>query len=123
MSANEIASMLFRINRKPFEVRCRACKVWRQKTARGGRLRRAEPAADRAAGRAGAADQRLGLDPEAKIHAACDAGAAARRLSQDVADYLSVRGYFPSRTFWRRASCCFVRASTGGGPMWSRIPR
>ena len=27
IAANEIASMLFRVNRKPFEVACRACRV------------------------------------------------------------------------------------------------
>ena len=37
--------------------------------------------------------------------------------SQDVADYLSVRGYFPSRTFLASRFVLFSsRASTGGGP-------
>jgi 2'-5' RNA ligase len=37
--------------------------------------------------------------------------------SQDVADYLSVRGYFPSRTFMASRFVLFSsRASTGGGP-------
>ena len=62
--------------------------------------------------------QRLGLDPEgrkftphvtlARLHDAS---------SQDVADYLSVRGYFPSRTFMASRFVLFSsRASTGGGP-------
>ena len=62
--------------------------------------------------------QRLGLDPEgrkfvphvtlARLHDAS---------SQDVADYLSVRGYFPSRTFMADRFVLFSsRASTGGGP-------
>ena len=62
--------------------------------------------------------QRMGLDPEgrkftphvtlARLHDAS---------SQDVADYLSVRGYFPSRTFMASRFVLFSsRASTGGGP-------
>ena len=62
--------------------------------------------------------QRMGLDPEgrkftphvtlARLHDAS---------SQDVADYLSVRGYFPSRTFLADRFVLFSsRASTGGGP-------
>src|SRR5580765_10220 len=88
MSANEIASMLFRINRKPFEVKLEGLM------------------------------QRIGIDPEgrkftphvtlARLHDAS---------SQDVADYLSVRGYFPSRTFMASRFVLFSsRASTGGGP-------
>ena len=62
--------------------------------------------------------QRIGLDPEgrkftphvtlARLHDAS---------SQDVADYLSVRGYFPSRTFLASRFVLFSsRASIGGGP-------
>jgi 2'-5' RNA ligase len=62
--------------------------------------------------------QRIGLDPEgrkftphvtlARLHDAS---------SQDVADYLSVRGYFPSRVFKAERFVLFsARASTGGGP-------
>ena len=37
--------------------------------------------------------------------------------SQDVADYLSVRGYFPSKSFLASRFVLFSsRASTGGGP-------
>jgi RNA 2',3'-cyclic 3'-phosphodiesterase len=37
--------------------------------------------------------------------------------SQDVADYLSVRGYFPSKVFTADRFVLFsARASTGGGP-------
>ena len=119
VSANEIASMLFRINRKPFEVQgAGPVEFRRQETARGGRFRRAEPAADRTAGRTGTADAALGLDPEgrkftphvtlARLHDASN---------QDVADYLSVRGYFPSRVFTASRFVLFSsRASTGGGP-------
>ena len=62
--------------------------------------------------------QRIGLDPEgrkftphvtlARLHDAS---------SQDVADYLSVRGYFPSKVFTAERFVLFSsRASTGGGP-------
>jgi RNA 2',3'-cyclic 3'-phosphodiesterase len=62
--------------------------------------------------------QRIGIEPEgrkftphvtlARLHDAS---------SQDVADYLSVRGYFPSRTFMASRFVLFSsRASTGGGP-------
>ena len=43
--------------------------------------------------------------------------------SQDVADYLSVRGYFPSRTFMASRFVLFSsRASTGGGPYVVEAP-
>jgi 2'-5' RNA ligase len=95
MSANEIASMLFRVNRKPFEVKVQGLQAELERLM-----------------------QRLGLDPEgrkftphvtlARLHDAS---------SQDVADYLSVRGYFPSRTFMASRFVLFSsRASTGGGP-------
>jgi 2'-5' RNA ligase len=62
--------------------------------------------------------QRIGLDPQgrkftphvtlARLHDAS---------SQDVADYLSVRGYFPSKVFTVERFVLFsARASSGGGP-------
>ena len=62
--------------------------------------------------------RRVGLPPEtrkftphvtlARLHDAS---------SRDVADYLSVRGYFPSRTFMADRFVLFSsRATTGGGP-------
>ena len=62
--------------------------------------------------------QRIGLDPEgrkfiphvtlARLHDASD---------RDVADYLSLRGYFPSKAFMAERFVLFSsRASTGGGP-------
>ena len=96
MSANEIALMLFRINRKPFEVKVQGLQSF------GGRKPRAvvasvEPSRPLIELQAELERlmQRLGLDPEgrkftphvtlARLHDAS---------SQDVADYLSVRGYF-----------------------------
>ena len=118
-SANEIASMLFRVNRKPFEVKVRGLSTF------GGKKPRAVVAAvepSRALIELQAEQerlmQRLGLLPEgrkftphvtlARLHDAS---------SQDVADYLSVRGYFPSKVFTAERFVLFSsRASTGGGP-------
>ena len=81
ISANEIASMLFRVNRKPFEVAVQGLfELRRQKAARGGRQYRAEPAVDRIAGRTRASDAAdRARSGRAKIHTPCHAGAAARR--------------------------------------------
>jgi RNA 2',3'-cyclic 3'-phosphodiesterase len=117
--ANEIASMLFRVNRKPFEVRLQGL------TSFGGKKPRAVVAAVEPSrplielqAEHERLMQRLGLDPEgrkftphitlARLHDAS---------SQDVADYLSVRGYFPSKSFTADRFVLFSsRASTGGGP-------
>ncbi len=119
MSANEIASMLFRVDRKPFEVKVQGL------TSFGGRKPRAvvatiapsKPLMELQA-ELERMMQRIGLDPEgrkfiphvtlARLHDASD---------QDVADYLSLRGYFPSKVFTAERFVLFsARASTGGGP-------
>jgi 2'-5' RNA ligase len=119
ISANEIASLLVRINRKPFEVTVQGLSSF------GGRKPRAvvaniapsRPLIELQA-ELERLMQRIGLDPEgrkfvphvtlARLHDAS---------SQDVADYLSVRGYFPSRVFTAERFVLFSsRASTGGGP-------
>lgn len=118
-SANEIAAMLWRVNRKPFEVTVQGLSSF------GGRKPRAvvaniapsRPLIELQA-ELERMMQRIGLDPEgrkfvphvtlARLHDAS---------SQDVADYLSVRGYFPSRVFVAERFVLFSsRASTGGGP-------
>jgi 2'-5' RNA ligase len=118
-SANEIASMLWRVNRPPFEVTVQGLSSF------GGRKPRAvianiapsRPLIELQA-ELERMMQRIGLDPEgrkfvphvtlARLHDAS---------SQDVADYLSVRGYFPSRVFMAERFVLFSsRASTGGGP-------
>jgi 2'-5' RNA ligase len=119
MYANEVASMLFRVNRKPFEVRLQGL------TSFGGKKPRAVVAAVEPTrplielqAEHERLMQRLGLNPEgrkftphvtlARLHDAS---------SQDVADYLSVRGYFPSKVFTADRFVLFSsRASTGGGP-------
>jgi 2'-5' RNA ligase len=119
VSANEIASMLFRVDRKPFEVKVQGL------TSFGGRKPRAvvatiapsRPLIELQA-ELERMMQRIGLDPEgrkfiphvtlARLHDASD---------QDVADYLSLRGYFPSKVFTAERFVLFsARASTGGGP-------
>jgi RNA 2',3'-cyclic 3'-phosphodiesterase len=118
-SANEIASLLWRVNRRPFEVIVQGLSSF------GGRKPRAvvaniapsRPLIELQA-ELERMMQRIGLDPEgrkfmphvtlARLHDAS---------SQDVADYLSVRGYFPSRVFTAERFVLFsARASTGGGP-------
>jgi RNA 2',3'-cyclic 3'-phosphodiesterase len=119
MSANEIASMLFRVDRKPFEVKVQGLQSF------GGRKPRAvvativpsKPLMELQA-ELERLMQRIGLDPEgrkfiphvtlARLHDATD---------RDVADYLSLRGYFPSKAFTAERFVLFSsRASTGGGP-------
>jgi len=67
--------------------------------------------------------QRFGLDPEGRKFTPHVTLARLRDASnQDVADYLSVRGYFPPACSRRRASCCFRRERRREvGRMWSRI--
>ena len=119
MSANEIASMLFRVDRKPFEVKVQGLQSF------GGRKPRAvvativpsKPLMELQA-ELERLMQRIGLNPEgrkfiphvtlARLHDAPD---------RDVADYLSLRGYFPSKAFMAERFVLFSsRASTGGGP-------
>ena len=119
VSANEIASMLFRVDRKPFEVKVQGL------TSFGGRKPRAvvatiapsKPLMELQA-ELERMMQRIGLDPEgrkftphvtlARLYDASD---------RDVADYLSLRGYFPSKVFTAERFVLFSsRASTGGGP-------
>ena len=82
VAANEIASMLFRINRKPFEVAAAGpVELRRAQAARGGRIHRAEPAVNRVAGRTRAVDAALrARSGGPQIHASRDAGAVARRF-------------------------------------------
>jgi len=118
VAANEIASLLVRINRKPFEVALQACRVSREKAARGGRLGGAEPPLIELQAELERLMQRIGLDPEGRKFTPHVTLARLRDASnQDVADYLSVRGYFPTRVFTASRFVLFSsRASTGGGP-------
>src|SRR5258707_1407086 len=118
-SANEIASMLVRVNRKPFEVTVQGLSSF------GGRKPRAvvasivpsKPLIELQA-ELERLMQRIGLDPEGrKFTPHVTLARLYDASSQDVADYLSVRGYFPSRVFTVSRFVLFSsRASTGGGP-------
>ena len=98
IAANEIASMLFRINRKPFEVALQGLSSF------GGNKPRAvvasvvpsRPLIELQA-ELERLMQRIGLDPEGRKFTPHVTLARLRDASnQDVADYLSVRGYFPT---------------------------
>ena len=98
IAANEIASLLFRINRKPFEVTVQGL------TSFGGKKPRAvvrpvvpsRPLIELQA-ELERLMQRIGLDPEGRKFIPHVTLARLRDASnQDVADYLSVRGYFPT---------------------------
>src|SRR5262249_45446324 len=118
-SANEIASMLVRVNRKPFEVTLQGLSSF------GGRKPRAVVASivpskplielDAEVDRT---TRLLRLAPEGRQFPQLVPLARLQDASsQDVADYLSVRGYFPSRAFPAERFVLFSsRASTGGGP-------
>jgi 2'-5' RNA ligase len=119
VSANEIASMLFRVNRKPFEVKLQGLSSF------GGRKPRAvvatiapsRPLIELQA-ELERMMQRIGLNPEGrKFIPHVTLARLYDASSQDVADYLSVRGYFPSKVFTAERFVLFSsRASTGGGP-------
>ena len=119
MYANEIASMLFRVNRKPFEVKLRGL------TSFGGKKPRAvvasvEPSRPLIELQAELERlmQRFGFDPEGRKFIPHVTLARLRDASdRDVADYLSVRGYFPARRFMASRFVLFSsRDSVGGGP-------
>ena len=62
--------------------------------------------------------RRVGLDPEGRKYTPHVTLARLRNASSyDVADYLSVRGYFPTRVFTVDRFVLFSsRPSRGGGP-------
>ena len=82
VAANEIASLLFRVNRKPFEVAVQGLSSFGGKKPRAvvAQVVPSRPLIELQA-ELERLMQRIGLDPRgAEIHPACDAGAAARRL-------------------------------------------
>jgi 2'-5' RNA ligase len=119
VAANEIASMLVRVKRRPFEVKLQGLSSF------GGKKPRAVVAAVAPCrplmelqAELERLIQRVGLDPEGRKFTPHITLARLRDASnRDVADYLSVRGYFPSRTFTVDRFVLFSsRASVGGGP-------
>jgi RNA 2',3'-cyclic 3'-phosphodiesterase len=119
VSANEIAMLLTRIDRKPFQVTVQGLSSF------GGRKPRAvvatitpsRPLIELQA-ELERLMQRLGLDPEGrKFVPHVTLARLYDASSRDVADYLSVRGYFPSKVFTSDRFVLFSsRATTGGGP-------
>ena len=119
VAANEIASLLFRINRKPFEVAVQGLSSFGGKKPRAvvAQVVPSRPLIELQA-ELERLMQRIGLDPEGRKFTPHVTLARLRDASnQDVADYLSVRGYFPTRVFTASRFVLFSsRASTGGGP-------
>jgi 2'-5' RNA ligase len=119
MTAGEVASMLGRVKRGPFELRMDGL------TSFGGRKPRAVVATV-----AGARDlmdvqaeherlmQRIGLEPEGRKYTPHVTLARLRdSSSRDVAEYLAARGLFRTAAFPVSRFVLFSsRASTGGGP-------
>ncbi|MCP9630593.1 RNA 2',3'-cyclic phosphodiesterase [Rhodopseudomonas palustris] len=124
-TANEVASTLFRVNRRPFEVQLQGLSSF------GGRKPRAvvasvvpsRPLIELQA-ELERLMQRVGLDPEGRKFTPHVTLAWLRDVScQDVAQYLSIRGYFPTRAFTAERFVLFSsRASTGGGPYVVEAP-
>jgi 2'-5' RNA ligase len=117
--ANEIAHTLFSVRRRPFEVSLQGLSSF------GGNKPRAvvasiapcRPLMELQA-ELERLMQRVGLDPEGRKYKPHVTLARLRNAtSYDVAEYLSVRGYFPTRAFTVDRFVLFSsRASVGGGP-------
>jgi 2'-5' RNA ligase len=125
IAANEIAFTLSRINRKPFDVSLQGLSSFGGKKPRAvvasvlpsRPLMELQSELERLM-------QRFGLDPEGRKFIPHVTLARLRDASnQDVADYLSVRGYFPTRTFKASRFVLFSsRSSIGGGPYVIEAP-
>ncbi len=119
ISANEIAYLMSRVERKPFKVEIRGLASF------GGNKPRAivahvEPSKPLMELQAELERlvRRCGFGPDPRKFTPHVTLARLRDVSNwDVADYLSVRGYFPTQTFTAEQFVLFSsRASTGGGP-------
>ena len=119
VAANEIASTLFRVNRRPFEVSLQGLSSFGGKKPRAvvAALAPCRPLMELQA-ELERLIQRMGLEPEGRKFIPHVTLARLRDASnRDVADYLSVRGYFPPRTFTVSRFVLFSsRNSVGGGP-------
>src|ERR1700750_1969352 len=119
LAANEIASTLFRITRKPFEVELQGLQSFGGKKPRAivALVAPSRPLMELQA-ELERLMQRFGLDPEGRQFTPHVTLARLRDASpHDVADYLSIRGYFPTQTFTVSDFSLFSsRASVGGGP-------
>ena len=119
LAANEIASLLPRINRKPFDVTLQGLSSFGGKKPRAvvASVVPSRPLIELHA-ELERLMQRIGLTPEGRKFTPHVTLARLRTASnQDVADYLSLRGYFPTRVFRASRFVLFSsRASVGGGP-------
>lgn len=119
MVANEIASTLFRVRRRPFELKLQGLSSFGGKKPRAvvACVAPSRPLLELQA-EVERLMQRVGLEPEGRKFIPHVTLARLRDCSnRDVADYLAVRGYFPSRSFTVDRFVLFSsRSSVGGGP-------
>lgn len=119
VAANEIAGLLARINRRRFEVTLQGLSSFGSKKPRAvvASVAPSRPLIELQA-ELERLMQRFGLDPEGRKFTPHVTLARLRDASpRDVADYLAIRGYFPSKVFTAQRFVLFSsRASTGGGP-------
>jgi RNA 2',3'-cyclic 3'-phosphodiesterase len=117
--AHEVASLLHRVNRAPFELRLDGLSSF------GGNKPRAlvatiapAPSLMELQAEHERLMQRVGLEPEGRKYTPHVTLARLRDTSsRQVADYLAARGYFPPLTFRvERFVLYSSRASVGGGP-------
>lgn len=117
--ANEIAATLMRVNRKPFEVALEGLSTFGGKKPRAvvASVRPSRPLMELQA-ELERLIRRFGFDPQGRKFTPHVTLARLRETStQDVANYLSIRGYFPTRKFVASRFVLFSsRASVGGGP-------
>lgn len=119
VAANEIAATLVRVNRAPFEVALQGLSTFGGKKPRAvvASVQPSRPLMELQA-ELERLMRRFGFDPEGRKFTPHVTLARLREASsRDVADYLSVRGYFPTRKFVASRFVLFsARASVGGGP-------
>ena len=117
--ANEVAYTLFSVKRKPFEVALQGLSSFGGNKPRAvvASIAPSRPLMELQA-ELERLMQRVGLDPEGRKFTPHVTLARLRNASnRDVADYLSVRGYFPTKAFTVDRFVLFSsRASVGGGP-------
>ena len=117
--AREIANTLERVDRKPFEVTVQGLSSFGGKKPRAvvACIQPSRPLMELQA-ELERLMRRFGLDPEGRKFIPHVTLARLRDASsRDVADYLSVRGYFPAKKFIASRFVLFSsRASVGGGP-------
>ena len=119
VAANEIAWTLERVNRKPFEIALQGLSSFGGKKPRAvvASIAPSRPLMELQA-ELERLMQRFGFDPEGRKYIPHVTLARLRDATdKDVADYLAVRGYFPTRSFMVSRFALFSsRASVGGGP-------